>query len=173
MNVTPTNMGLVSAHKSSYEEAQDQDGANLLLDFNKTGRGLTRPMNHELRSSMHDGVVHSATGTPIVGVDSGAGVPVQPIQGNKSSNGHYPLPNNQDQSKNTTGGTSKQAMTATLPANGSDAVMTNASVNSNVIYQPANDNNDTNKKTPTLMAAPEIGNQIGENGASSSSSSSQ
>ena len=23
MNVTPTNMGLVSAHKSSYEEAQD------------------------------------------------------------------------------------------------------------------------------------------------------
>ena len=64
-------------------------------------------------------------------------------------------------------------MTATLPANGSDAVMTNASVNSNVIYQPANDNNDTNKKTPTLMATPEIGNQIGENGASSSSSSSQ
>ena len=130
-------------------------------------------MNHELQSSMHDGVVHLVTGTPIVGVDSGAGVPVQSIQGNESANSQYPLPNNQDQSKNTTGGTSKQAMTATFPANGSDAVMTNTSVNSNVVYQPANDNNDTNKKTLTLMATPEIGNQIGENGASSSSSSSK
>ena len=117
MNVTPTNMGLVSAHKSSYEEAQDQNGANLLLDFNKNGRGRTRPMNHELRPSVHDGVVHSVTRIPIVGVDSGAGVPVQSIQGNDSSNGHYPLPNNHDHPINTTCGTSKQALTASLPAN--------------------------------------------------------
>ena len=166
MNVTPTHMGLVSEHKRSYEEAQDQDGANLLLDFNKTGRGPTRPMNHELRSSMHNGVVQSVTRTLIVCVDSGACVPVQSIQRNASSNGHYPPSNNQDQSKNTTGETSKQAMTATLPANGSDAVMTNASIKSNLVYQSANDNNDTNKKTPSLMATPEIGNQIGENGGS-------
>ena len=74
-------------------------------------------MNHELRPSVHDGVVHSVTRIPIVGVDSGAGVPVQSIQGNDSSNGHYPLPNNHDHPINTTCGTSKQALTASLPAN--------------------------------------------------------
>ena len=130
-------------------------------------------MNHELQPSVNEGVVHSVTRIPIIGVDSGAGVPVEPIQRNDSSNYHYPLPINQDHPINTTSGTSKQAMTASLPANGSYAVMTNSSVNSNVVYQPANDNNDTNLKTPTSMAPSEIGNQIGENGGSSSGSSSQ
>ena len=163
MNVTPTNMGLVSAHKNLYEEAQDQNGANLLLDLYKDKRGLTRPINHELRSSVDDGVVHSVTGIPIVGVDSGAGVTVQSFLGNNSSIGHSSLPHTQEQPKNTTAGTSKDVMLASLPANGSNAVMANSSVNSNVVYQPTND----------LMATSEIGHQIGENGGSSSSSSPQ
>ena len=70
---------------------------------------------------MHDGVVHSGTKTLIVCVDSGVYLPVQSIQGNESSIGHYPLSDNLDQSKNNTGETSIQAMTATFPANGADA----------------------------------------------------
>ena len=56
MNVTPTNMGPVSEHTRSYKEAQDQDGAKLLLDFNRAQRAPTAHMNHELQLSTYNGV---------------------------------------------------------------------------------------------------------------------
>ena len=115
--------------------------------------------------------MHLGTKTPIVCVDSGAYLPVQSIQGNASSIGHYPLSDNLDQSKNSTGETSIQAMTATFPANRADTLMKYASIKSNIDNQPVNDNHDTNVKTPTSMTTPENGNQIGEKGGSSSLSS--
>ena len=57
---------------------------------------------------------------------------------------------------------------ATVSPQGAVGLMENSSMESKIGNQPLIDNHDTNLKTPTQMATPENGNQIGEKGESSS-----
>ena len=163
-NVTTTDMRTVSQHPHSYEQAQDQDDAVLLLDLNR-GRSASRSnFNHPFELAAYNTGGHSPAEYAKVSSVSVSTPPGGTIPGNSSSITRYPISGPLEVSQNNTAETSIQPMMAPVTPKGAVGIMTNSSMESMIDNQPISNNHVTHLKPTTQTATPENGNPIEEKG---------